>query len=381
MKAERRSLAIHGWTAGVFAGTLLCLIPTAAQADGPGVKRVVTLSGHARRARTSGSMGTGTIESVAFLGDGRALVTGGNDDRVMLWRTRDGKRRWRSRRLGKDVEQVMGCSGRRFAARIYGGKTFIFQRRGRRARRKKVIRNNFGWTAGLSRDCRLLVRDDFDGRLNIFDTRRGRRLRSLPYKLPHGMDMRGVGQGPYHALVPFGGQGFRLLSLGRGRRGVRRKARLLDLPLVVPRAGRLAMVRFVGRTSLLLEYQQGAEDRTLRLVLLNPAPGGGLRAVMSGGDTVRITAKSNWFAGVPTTAEVSADGRHLLYYRDGLGVNLVDLQTGKTLTLFNRPRTMAGTYTFAFHPTDATLMVLAMDPKPHRAAIYRITADQQGTKK
>ncbi len=92
------------------------------------LERVV--DAHPKRGRTSGMNVEGAVGALAFLEGGR-LAAGGNDDRVRLFELATGREVARTKALGKDIVELVGCAGGGVRAKNYDGRLFHFDTKGR----------------------------------------------------------------------------------------------------------------------------------------------------------------------------------------------------------------------------------------------------------
>lgn len=330
--------------------------PKAAESLGWTLERVI--DAHPKRAETSGQKTEGTVSDVAFLGpDGTLLATGGNDDRARVFSLADGKEIWKSAVLGKDVTAVAGCAEDRFAARTYDGKLLVFGR----ARPESpyvalaTIKHGHGWMFGFDAGCGTVVSDDFDPRFSVYDARSGRKITVIEGSVGLVQDLRGLRvEGPT-VVLPVAGA-FQRYDVSDPETGPRSLG-----PVTLPADSRQPnQIWAPDGDSLVLEHcavdgctvhlQRGDQARTLRF----------------------DTRGGVWMASVPSTLELSPEGRFLLFHRDGLDMVIVEVETGARQVLGQVPRSMASTPSAAFSP-DGKRLAVAMQPAPHQVTIYRLT--------
>lgn len=319
----------------------------AVAAPGLGWAATRVIDAHPKTGRTSGQKAPGTVAGLAFLGNDR-LVAGGNDDRVRVFSVADGGRLYQSKGLGKDVDGLEGCADGTFAARIYGGAVQVFRAQGATWKPGAKVKHDGGWMFGLSGDCGVVVADDFGGTFTYYDAKSGRSL--LNFDSQGRMDRRGLRARGGKLLVQQG-PALALHDVGETREG----SPALETKGVALEAEGGALVQaWPAGDGVLLEYC-GTAACTVVL---------GERRVTFD------TTGGVWSASVPSMIDLSPDGRWLVWGRDGLDLQLVDLQGGGRQSLGVVPRTMSATPTARFSPDGKTLAV-AMQPEPWQVTLYR----------
>jgi hypothetical protein len=79
-----------------------------------------------------------------------------------------------------------------------------------------------------------------------------------------------------------------------------------------------------------------------------------------------------WVPSVPSEIDVSADGAHLFFTRDGLEALVVRLATDERVSLGQIARSMSATPAGAFSPTDPRLLAVSMTPVPNEVTLFNI---------
>lgn len=319
----------------------------AVAAPGLGWTAGQVIDAHPKRGRTSGQKTEGTVSGIAFLGADR-LVAGGNDDRVRVFALADGRRLYASKSLGKDVRDLEGCADGTFAARIYGGAVQVFRPKGATWKPGARLKHDGGWMFGMSTDCGVVAADDFGGTFHYYDAKTGRTL--LTFDSQGRMDRRGLRARGGKLLVQQGAA-LALHDLGETREG---SPALATTGVPLQAEGGALVQAWPAGDGMLLEYC-GTAACTVVL--------GDRRVTFD-------TTGGVWSSSVPSMIDLSPDGRWLVWGRDGLDLQLVDLQTSGRQSLGVVPRTMSATPTARFSPDGATLAV-AMQPKPWQVTLYR----------
>ena len=309
------------------------------------IERVI--DAHPKRGRTSGSDTDGTVGALAFVGSD-ALATGGNDDRVRVFGLEDGKSRFVSKPLGKDVDGLEGCADGTLVARVYGGAMSVFRARGTGWRATGKIRSRGGWMFGVSPDCRTVVADEYGGTFHLFDVARGAERGSF----------QGQGQADHRGLRVRGG----VLLVQRGE-ALERHDLTTDRPGEALKGSIEAPSR-VDDGGLVQAWVAG--DAVLREYC-----GPTACTVYVGERALRFdTRGAAWSPSVPSMVDLSPDGRFMVWTRDGLDLVLVDVQSDARQPLGNLRRTMSATPKAAFSP-DGRRLAVAMQPEPWQVTIYR----------
>jgi outer membrane protein assembly factor BamB len=294
--------------------------PVAKAAPGPdlGWRVARTFDAHPRRARTSGMQVDGTIGAVAFL-DEQRLAVGGNDDWAAVFDATRGKQLWRSRKLGKDVENIEVCE-RGFAAMVYGGNITMFEaaRSGRGFVARKPIAHGMGWMFGMTSSC-AIVADDFDGTFKIYVDGRERGT----FSAPGAFDRRGLAVVGPHLVVS---QPDRLevhdVAAAAASGALGQAVHVYQTPAEA-HGGELSQAWMLGDGRLLREYC-GAVRCVVELVTRDRgAP-----------RTIELdTRGAGWVSSVPSMIAAAPDGSTLAFFRRGLDVSIVDTATGKRQSL------------------------------------------------
>jgi outer membrane protein assembly factor BamB len=293
--------------------------PVARPAPGPslGWQVVRTFDAHPRRARTSGSLTDGRIAAVAFLDEER-LVLGGNDDFVAVYDVA-GKELWRSKKLGKDVEQIGVCEGG-FAASVYGGKFTVFTpaRSGRGWSPQKAIQHPMGWFFGVSSGC-AVVMDDFDGEFTIYE---GGTKRAT-FSAPGALDRRGLAVVGSRLVISRPGELQVIDVAAAAKTGAVAEAEQRVATPTEAHGGALAQAWLLGDGRLLREYC-GPVRCVVEVV---DGRGKGRREAVK---TLEFdTRGAGWVASVPSMIAAAADGSALMFFRRNLDLVIADIETGK----------------------------------------------------
>ena len=306
------------------------------------LERVV--DAHPKRGRTSGTDTDGAVAAVAFLPE-RRLVAAGNDDRVRVFDLTTGKRLAKSKGLGKDVNDLTPCSSGGYVARIYGGALVAFDAD---HTVRQTVKHGGGWKFGASRDCSTLVADDFSGTWHLYDTSSGGR-RSTTVGRGH-IDRRGLRVRGDAVWIPTGGGSFGRLEL----KGGELRGRVTVEPEV--EGGTLVQAWAVTDDAILLTEHCSPETCLVQI----------------GARQLRFdTRGAVWSPSVPSTIDLSPDGRFLVFHRDGLETLLVRVADGERRTLGLIQRTMSSTPSVVFAP-DGKRFALAMAPHSHQVSVYAL---------
>lgn len=310
---------------------------------------VTTLDAHPKTARTSGSKRAGTADPVAFVDPGGALLAvGGNDDRVRVFDVASGKRRWISKALGKDV-QALAVGGDRIQARIYGGRSFVFERRGDRWRRATRIDHAHGWMSGMTADGATVVADAFDGEVSAYDAATGAQRWAV--KTRTRFDQRGVRVVGRRLVVHDEGALKVLEVREKGPVEIGRRA----MPSG-DREGEMTQAWMVDEVFGAWE-RCGPSQCTVEIGRLVGGNGGGPVARL-----VFDTRGAGWVPSVPSALRISADRRWLFFFRLGLEPLVVDVAADRRIPLGRITERPVGEYTAARFSTDGRRLALGMHP-------------------
>ncbi len=322
----------------------------------PGPWRVVkTFDAHPESARTSGSKRPGTADPVAFVDPaGERLAVGGNDDKVRVYDVKSGKRRWISKGLGKDV-QALEIGGERMHARVYGGTSYVFERAGSRWRRTARIKHDQGWMSGLSGDGQTVITDDFDGTSTAYDAATGRKRWSS--STPTAFDQRGVRVVGRHIVVH-----------------TRDALEVLDVTgdAPVPAGSRPVPQRIEDgemTQAWMIDGARGAWE------YCGPA-----RCVVEIGDLTNGSASearrlvfdtrgAGWVPDVPSTLQISKDGRWLFFFRLGIEPLLVEVETDRRIPIAGITDQPLGEYISARFSEDGRRLALGMHPRSWQVTV------------
>jgi hypothetical protein len=288
---------------------------------GPGLgwQLVRTFDAHPRRARTSGSQTDGRITAVAFL-DEQRVVLGGNDDFVAVYDVAQGKEVWRSKKLGKDVEQIGVCEGG-FAASVYGGKFTVFTPAGRGWRPQKTIQHAMGWFFGVSSSCAVVV-DDFDGEFTIYE---GGQKRAT-FSAPGVLDRRGLAVVGPHLVISQPDELQVIDVAAAASSGAVTEAVQRFATPTEAHGGALSQAWLLGDGRLLREYC-GPVRCVIEIV-----DGRGKRGRAA--KTLELdTRGGGWASSVPSMIAAAADGSALVFFRRNLDLVIADIGTGKRQAL------------------------------------------------
>lgn len=323
----------------------------------PGPWRLLgTFDAHPKTARTSGSKRAGAADPVAFVDRaGTLLAVGGNDDKVRVLEVPSGKRWWISKGLGKDVE-ALAVGGDRIHARIYGGKSYVFEKARDRWRRLRRIKHAHGWMSGLTGDGATLVTDSFDGTVTAWDAASGRERWSKVLRT--SFDQRGLRIVGRRVVLHADGE-LRTLEVGD------------DAPRVV---GTRAVAGKDGGGEM---TQAWLFDET-RGVWEFCGPG---RCVVHVGPLVdppkdaapvRLTFDTRgagWVPSVPSTVQISPDGRWLFFFRLGLEPLLVEVATDRRVPVAQITEQPLGEYISARFSADGRRLALGMHPRSWQVTV------------
>ncbi len=317
------------------------LAPTqpAQTSEAPVWRVEASFAAHPRKAKTSGQKTEGAIGALAFT-DRETLVLGGNDDRVRLHALPSGKRLWRSRRLGKDVEDLHPCKGG-FAARVYGGRMLLF--RGRK--RARDVRYQGGWLSGVSPGCEVLLADTWKHGLRVFDAKTGKVARDIGGR--PAFDKRGLRVREGIVIMPRGAA----LDAIQIHTGVRS-----HLGEVAPRVAGMKMTQVWSSEERLVIEWCGPD--ACRVEVRGPQGTQALNFDTTGGA---------WSPSVPSTLDYAAGW--LAFHRDGLDLELVRVADGKRQVLGTVRRAMSSTPPIAFSP-DGRRLAVGMHPKPWMVTVF-----------
>lgn len=336
--------------------------PPAASATALALRLERTLEVLPRRATTSGNLTDGAVGDLSFLADGTRLALGGNDDRVHVVAVADGRETWRSEALGKDVEVVTACEGGRLHASIYGGRHHVWDLTTTPPRGVRKVDAGFGWMSGITDDCGSLAVHLFDDAIHVFDVATGAERGRFP--VPNAPDPRGYRVTPHGLLVWADGQPTLLDPAGAAEGRI--PATWLPAPAFDAEQGDLTQVWMVSGRRWLWEQCTAAR------CTVHVTEGDGFPARAVGFDTTGGV----WVPDVPSDLSLSADGRFLFFFRDGLEPTVVHLGTEARAWLPRIPRTMSATPRGRFSPTDPTLLAVTLTPAPNQVSLYRVVEDR-----
>lgn len=308
---------------------------------------------HPKKARSSGSLGDGTVNDLLFL-DNDSFAVGGNDDRVSVWATKSPRRVWRSPKLGKDVYNLARCRDR-LAARTYGGNITIFKPRGtERWRTQARIRHGFGWAFGMAANCAIIA-DDFDGNFKIY--RPNSSKVAAEFEAKGVFDRRWVRVTGNRMVVsrPSMLEVMNVVDLREGPSAER------QIPTPTQKHGaKITQARLVRGDTLLVEYCN-AEKCVVELT------DGKART-----QTFTFDVRGHgWSPTVGSTIEISPDGKTMVFFRRGLDMLLVDVATDRRQPLgdieggFPQTDSVIGA---AFSPDGQWLAIRAY-PKPWQVTL------------
>lgn len=313
-------------------------------------RRLAIIDAHPKSAKTSGSRRPGTADPVAFVDPaGALLAVGGNDDKVRVFDVKSGKRRWISKRLGKDVEAVQAGGGR-IHARIYGGRSFTFEPRGARWRRAARIDHGHGWMSGLSGDGQRVVTDTFDGEISAFDALSGDRVWRAPAKT--AFDQRGVRVVGQRIVIHSAGA-LRVFDVGGD--ALAEVARR-PTPGAIE-SGEMTQAWMIDETHAAWEYCGPAQCVVEIGALFGPESDGG--PVMRRVFDVR---GAGWVPDVPSTLHISPDRAWLFFFRLGLTPLVVEWAADARIPLSAITEKPVGEYTSAAFSADGRRLALGMHP-------------------
>jgi hypothetical protein len=75
---------------------------------------------------------------------------------------------------------------------------------------------------------------------------------------------------------------------------------------------------------------------------------------------------------VPSRIAVSADLRHLAWYRDGLPLHVLEIDNGRRAEIPPIARTMSAVVAVAFSPYEAGKLAVTLTPAPNQVTVYEI---------
>lgn len=291
-------------------------VPEAEAAVDLGWKTMGTWSVHPERAKTSGSTIAGYADPAVFLDpEGTRLAVGGNDDKVRLVDTKNGKLVWTSRALGKDVDAIHPCEGDGFVARIYGGKAFTFDPLAKGDKKLKPLSGKMGWTSGLTDNCAHYVSDDFNGAYHLLSTANDAFAGS--FSAPGTFDRRGTRVRGNLLVVGEPGK-LRVLDLSDLREGPAEVGSIASPEQ--EHGGRLTQAWMVNPKLLVREYCS-APSCTVELVSF---PEGEVKHSFWFN-----TQAAGWSPTVPSALDVDPTGASLFFFRRDLPPELMDVASGK----------------------------------------------------
>jgi len=308
-----------------------------------------TIDAHPKTARSSGSARPGTASPIAFVdAAGTRVAVGGNDDKVRIFDVATGRRLWISKPLGKDVE-ALAIGGDRVHARIYGGRSFVFEPSGTGWRSAARITHAHGWMSGLTGDGRTVVSDAFDGTVSAHDAGTGKKRWATSIQTT--FDQRGVrivGQ----RMVVHDGSALRVLDVGDI---AATQSATRDVPKSAE-GGAMTQAWMIDETHGAWEYC-GPERCVVEIGRLAGAP--------EDEPTVKRTFDTRgagWVPSVPSTLEISADRRWLFFFRLGLEPLVVEIDTNRRIPLGAITEQPPGDYTTARFSADSSRLALGMHP-------------------
>ena len=313
------------------------------------------IHGHPQMARTLGTMPAGRVEALSFVSDGTLLATGGNDHRVRLFRVSDGRPAWASPPLDSAVDNL-AAGGGRLAARIYGGRTFVWDidanGRGRPIAR---LSGPWGSSVGLTPSGARVVVDDREA-----------------------MHVLSVPSGAEIVRIEQSGTPDRTAMDPRGRWLVRRTAtdRLavidLDAGTAPPIAASLRLPPAPEGATLVQAWARSAGEIVMEWCALTWCE---VRLVGADG-RVRVRQRFDTATGrgwdYPSGIDVSADGRWLFFHRDGLSPIVSRLSDGARVVLPVDEETKWARPRAAFSPSDPSLLAFTASPAPNQVTLFRI---------
>jgi hypothetical protein len=307
------------------------------------------------------SVEDGLVEVVAFL-DEQRLVAGGNDDWVAVFDAAGGKKLWRSKKLGDDVQSIAVCE-RGFAAMVLGGDVTLFE--GARSGRsfvagKPIVHDDMAWMVGATPGW-AIVTEQRDDKLRVHAGGRERVVFSAPGRIDPRLQ-RMVGPqlavvGP-HMVVPQPGR-LEVYDVEAAA-----AAGAPGQPVHVYEThgwahdGKLSQTWMLGDGGLLREYC-GEKRCTVELVERNRGAPRTLSFAIRGGilDT-----------GTASTIAATRDGGTLVFFRRGLDAVIVETATDRRQSLADLaglPRDVVGV---AFAPSGKR-MAVASYPLPWQVSI------------
>ncbi|MCA9526691.1 MAG: hypothetical protein KC549_10415, partial [Myxococcales bacterium] len=312
-----------------------------------GWQKLASFDAHPPRAASSGSMGEGFLYDVDFL-DADTIVVGGNDDRAAVYGL-DGKRRWRSPGLRKDVQRVVSCLDG-FAAQTYQGDVAVFVTRGKGFRQARTIKAGFGWAFGVTAACDVLT-DTFDGDFTVWDAKTGKSKQK--FRAPGVFDRRGVRVTGSLVVVSEGDE-LRAVDLADD----------LSVAARWPTArnahgGGLTQAWLLRDGRLLREYC-GPKACVIEIL----AAGGG--AVVK--TLTMDTTGGGWSPTVPSMIAASPDGASLAFFRRQLDLTLVDVATDRRQPLADLAGPQSGLVQATFS-RDGRRLAIVGHPKGWQATI------------
>jgi len=312
-----------------------------------------------KQARTSANLVEGTVSGVAFLGESSEfLVGGGNDDRVHVAEIASGRQIWASPKLGKDVDAVASCGGEYFAALTYHNRLLIYRKRpGGKIETESTDHAGGSEWLTFTEDCQHILTPAFLDDLFIYERKSGALAAELPSSGYRSFGYHG-GRVVYRRAGPSYKPDSRYWIYSWGTAPSKGTAKLLPYKAEDDELGLLTQVRPTPWGGLLLEY---CDREACRLVFEDR----GQQVEFDGAGGV-------WSLSIGSTIAFSRGGEHLAWVRDGLGVQIVELATGKRATLPKIQRTMSSTVDFAFDPLDPRRIAVTMTPTPNKATVYRI---------
>jgi hypothetical protein len=320
------------------------------------LQQVAQIAMQPARARTSSQDAPGSVADVAFLPpDGRNLVAVGNDDRAWIADAQTGRAHWKSRPLGKDAERVAVC-GNRIAVQTYGGMLATYEwvpeEHGRVIDRGR-FQLGTGELLGLFAGCSQAAFATLEDKLLAYDILRGSVTRVVRDASYVQFDSRVTENG---WLFVLGAARPQLYNLQTGETSEPQLA-------AQESDGRLMQAFVAGSDQILTEHCTSARACVVRLLDFKGKPRLEYRFDGSAGV---------WTSDVPSRIAVSADLRYLAWYRDGLPLHVIEVDSGRRAELAPIPRTMAAVVAVAFSPYESGKLAVTLTPAPNQVTIYEI---------
>ncbi|MCA9540083.1 MAG: PQQ-binding-like beta-propeller repeat protein, partial [Myxococcales bacterium] len=315
-------------------------------------KVVAAFDAKPKRAKSSGTLGDGTADTVAFLDPaGALLAVGGNDDRVAVFASSSGKRQWQSPAYGKDIVRVHAANDR-FAAEIYDGRTVVFAPKGKGFTEIARIAHGQSWTTGFAPDGNHLVADAFNDSLTLFAVPGGAQIASLP--LSRGFDHRGVQLREGLVAVP-AAEGVLIARVEKSGFGTPQAVTLDFKP-----EGREMTQAWMVNPNLLLAETCGPAECVIDLRPIDGRPTHTLRFDTRG---------AGWSPSVPSTLAMTREADAMFFFRLGLAPIVVDLSSDERTPIARITGQAAAEYTTAAFSSDGKRLAIGMHPKPWQVTV------------